>query len=176
MIAQSSDDYLSIPLLWAALVAMLLPGAFMLAPVEMKYTAIYEIQVIAFIALALLFSWTPLKMRLVSHAVKHQRVERLAYEQFLKQGVHRTRQRNGVLLFVSVAERCVEIIADEGVNGVVAPGAWDKVVAEFVPRVQADQIAEGFIAAIGACGEILAQHFPIAPNDKEELPNHLIVI
>jgi putative membrane protein len=77
---------------------------------------------------------------------------------------------------VSVAEHYVEIIADEGLNALVPPGTWDKAVADFVQRVRAGRIAEGFLAAIEVVGTRLAEHFPGAADDRDELPNRLIEI
>ena len=80
-------------------------------------------------------------------AVKRRRAGRLAREQFFAQGLHLTRARTGVLIFVSVAEHYVEIIADQGIDALVPPGTWDKAVADFVGQVRAGHIAEGFLAA-----------------------------
>jgi len=176
VIARASDDYLYIPLLWAALIALLLPGLLMLLPLEIDYGTIYEIQVIGFFALALLFRWPPLMMRLIPKAVKHRRASRVAHQQFFEQNLHHTRERTGVMLFVSVAEHYVEIIADKGINDVVEEGIWDEVIAEFVQHVKARQVAEGFLAAVAACGKILAKHFPATHENPDELPNHLIEI
>ena len=81
-----------------------------------------------------------------------------------------------MLIFVSVAEHYVEIIADQGIDALVPPGTWDRAVAEFVEQVRAGRIGEGFLAAIAAVGERLAEHFPRAAGDIDELPNRLIEI
>ena len=109
-------------------------------------------------------------------ALKRRRASRLAREQFLAHGLDRTRERTGVLIFVAVAERYVEIIADAGIDAVVPPGTWDQAVAAFVERVRTGRIAEGFLAAIGLVGDRLAEHFPPSADDVDELPNRLIEI
>jgi len=73
-----------------------------------------------------------------------------------------------------MAERYVEIIADKGINDVVEAGTWDKIVNQFVANVKQGQVAGGFIFASQQCGEVLIAHFPVAANDKNELPDHLI--
>jgi uncharacterized protein len=83
-------------------------------------------------------------------------------------------RNNGVLLFVSVAERHVEIVADQGINEVVAHDAWQSIVNGFIERVRMRQVAEGFLTAIAACGELLADHFPAADDNRNELPNRLV--
>jgi len=75
-----------------------------------------------------------------------------------------------------VAEGYVELIADKGIHEAVPLGTWDTVVQQFIDHVGRRQIEAGFITAIEQCGEILAQHFPVAGQDENELPNHLIEI
>ena len=72
---------------------------------------------------------------------------------------------------MSVAEHYVEIIADEGINALVPPGTWDKAVADFVEQVRAGRITEGFLAVVDVIGARLAEHFPRAADDRDELPN-----
>lgn len=174
VIAQQSDDYLYIPTLWAALIALAVPGVISYLPFDILLVNSYLTQFIVFIVLAMLFQWPPLKLRLIPRYVKVQRARRLAHVQFLAQDLHHTAQRTGILLFVSVAEHYVEIIADKGINDAVSAGTWDKIVTQFVNDVKQGQVAGGFIAAIQQCGQVLIQHFPVTAHDKNELPNHLI--
>jgi putative membrane protein len=174
VIAQQSDDYLYIPTLWAALIALAIPGVINYLPFEFLLAHSYLTQFIVFIVLAVFFQWPPLKLRLIPRHIKVQRARRQAYMQFLVQDLHHTAQRTAILLFVSVAERYVEIIADKGINDVVDIGTWDKVVDEFVNNVKQNRVADGFIMAIQQCGDILIRHFPVTATDVNELPNHLI--
>jgi putative membrane protein len=176
LIAGASDGYYFIPLLWASLVALMVPGIFWLGGLELDHLRVYELQLGTFLALGILFRWTPLKMRLIPKAVKHMRASRLAREQFFLQGLHLTRDRTGILLFVSVAEHYVELLADQGINERVDPGSWDHIVEEFLRRVRQGRIAEGFLAAVDSCGAALEKHFPRPADDTDELPNHLIEI
>jgi hypothetical protein len=75
----------------------------------------------------------------VPDSIKRRRAGRLAHEQFFEQRLHLTRARTGVLIFVSVAEHYVEIIADQGFNALVPPGTWDKAVSNFVEPVRAGE-------------------------------------
>jgi putative membrane protein len=174
VIARASDDYYYIPLLWAALLALVLPAIWVALPLPIiDYTLM---QFIVFIVAGALFQWLPLKMRVIPAAVKRRRAALLAREQFLAQNLHHTEQRNAILLFVSQAEHYVEIIADKGINDVVADDTWDKIVEAFIQQVQQHKIEQGFLTAIHACGEALALHFPVSAKDVNELPNHLIEI
>jgi putative membrane protein len=176
VIAQAADDYRYLPLLWPALAALLLPAIVLTVWPETGAWRLYLIQAVAFVVLALIAHLPQVHLALVPEAVKRRRASRLAREQFFEQRLHLTRARTGVLIFVSVAEHHVEIIADAGINARVPPGTWDKAVADFVERVRSGRIAEGFVAAIGQVGDRLAEHFPRPPDDTDELPNRLIEI
>ena len=174
VITRCSDAYRYIPLLWAALLALLVPGALSVLENPLPGDIAYLAQICTFLGAAALFNWLPLKMRLIPAEVKQLRAHRIAREQFFLQNLHSTRDRTGVLLFVSVAERYVEIIADQGINAVVAPDAWQSIVTTFIGRVRQRQVADGFLTAIAACGELLADHFPATDDNRNELPNHLV--
>jgi putative membrane protein len=175
VVAQSAGDYRHVPLLWPALAALLLPALLLTIEPGMSAWTLYLAQAGAFLVLALL-AHLPVRMALVPDWMKRRRASRLAREQFFERGLHLTRARTGVLIFVAVAEHHVEILADEGINALVPPGTWDKAVADFVERVRAGRIADGFLATIEAVGTRLAEHFPRAADDRDELPNRLIEI
>jgi putative membrane protein len=176
VIAQRCDTYLFLPILYASVLAMTVPPVLFALRLETRALPLFLIQIAVFATLSLLFLWTPVTMALVPRAVKLQRAARLAREQFYARGLHETAERHGVLLFVAVAERYVEIIADRGIHARVPEGAWDGIVAEFTGRVRAGRIAEGFVAAVEGCGALLAEQFPRRPDDKDELTNRLIEI
>jgi putative membrane protein len=174
VITRSSDEYRYIPYLWAALLALLVPGILTLATVPLADNLHYLLQICVFLATAVIFNWPPVKIRLIPPGVKKLRAHRLAQEQFFLQNLHTTPGRSGVLLFVSVAEHYVEIIADKGINDMVNEHAWETIVARFIDEVKNNRVAEGFLAAINACGVLLAEHFPASDNKTDSLPNHLI--
>ncbi len=174
VIARESDAYWFIPLLWAAVVALSVPAVVLLIDPWIYPVELYGGQLLLFAGLALLLRWTPVKMRLIPRAVKHRRASRLAREQFLAQGLHRTEGRTGVLLFVSVGEHYVEVLADSGINDKVAPETWSGLVDGFIAKVRQKQVAEGFVEAVDRCGALLAEHFPSSDKDPNELPNRLV--
>ena len=174
VIARCSDEYRYIPLLWAALLALLLPAILAVCGDPFPANLAYLAQICTFLGAAALFQWLPLKMRLIPRGVKHLRARRLAREQFFLQNLHRTSERTGVLLFVSVAEHHVEILADQGIDGAVTPQAWQSIVSGFIGQVRNRQVAAGFLTAIAACGELLATHFPPTDDNRNELPNRLV--
>jgi len=176
VVAQAASGYRHIAILWPALLALLLPAILLTVRPETTAWRLYLVQAALFFVLALIAHLPAVRLMLVPGSVKRQRASRLARQQFIEQGLHLTRARTGVLIFVSVAEHYVEIIADQGIDAVVLPGTWDKAVADFVERLRAGKIAEGFLAAIAQVGDQLAEHFPRPAGDVDELPNRLVEI
>jgi putative membrane protein len=177
VVARCSDHYVFLPLLWAAIMALLLPGLFFLFSVPLAWVHVYQIQLLVFIALAALFLFVPeLHLRLVPRRVKHSRASRLAKAQFYQQGVQLTPHHSGVLFFVSLAERYVEIVADKGIHEKLGEAHWQGIIRTFLEHVRKGEVVEGFVAAIGACGAAMAEHYPPDPDNVDELSDGLIEI
>lgn len=98
----------------------------------------------------------------------------LALASFTEHGLHYTKDHTGILLFVSLLEHRVEVLADRGINEKVEPGTWDEVVAMLKTGLQSDAACTSFCNAIERCGALLAAHFPRQPDDRDELSNRLI--
>jgi putative membrane protein len=90
--------------------------------------------------------------------------------------VSRKRDRSGILIFVSLAEHYARVIADDGIAAKVPASYWQGIVDALVAQARQDRVADGFVAAIGMCGEVLAEHFPSAAGGANELPDRLFVI
>jgi putative membrane protein len=101
-------------------------------------------------------------------------VHTLALASFSEHGLHYTRDHTGILIFVSLMEHRVEVLADRGINARVEPGTWQEVVNVLTAGLKSGQACDGFCKAITRCGEILATHFPRQSDDKDELPNRLV--
>jgi putative membrane protein len=174
VVARASDGYPLFPLLAASCLALLVPAVSWIVVPDLDHLGVYAIQLGVFIGATALGMWQPLRMRIVPPAVKRRQAARLAREQFHALGLDQTRGRTGILLFVSVAERYVEILADRGIDEKVPGGTWTQIVADFTRHVREDRIADGFVVALTACGTPLISHFPRAAGDQNELPDVLI--
>ena len=174
VIAPTSGSYYYYPTLWAALAAIVSP--LLLAWLSLSYAplGIVELQLLVFALLTLLLRRPFIKMYLVPRSVQRDYCARRAREQFLAQNMHTTRERTGVLLYVSVAERHVELLADAGIHARVPEGTWNTIVDGLTAEVKAGRIGEGFVAAVQAIGGHLATHFPRPVDDRNELPDRLI--
>ena len=175
VVAPSSDDYLHVPLLWAAVAALSLPLA-LFQFTDLAGDSIYLIQLLCFLGVTLVLSIPFVRYRIVPRGLAHKRAHRHALDQFLSQDLHTTQNRTGVLIFVSVAERYGEIIADEGIYQKVSPDVWDQALAALLGHLKKKEVEEGFVAAIKLSADVLAEHFPFSEADENELPNHLIIL
>jgi putative membrane protein len=174
VLAARSDDYRYIPVLWAAIAALLLPAPLVLT--DLTALEVLSLQLGLFCVLVLAFRIPPVARRLIPAQVRQWRASNMARRQFLEQGLHHTKGETGVLIFVSEAERYVEVLADRGVSGHVDDARWQLIVDRFVGDVKQQRILGGFIDAIGACGEILAEAVPKTPDNRNELSDRLILI
>lgn len=175
VLARQADNYYYIPTLWAALIALLCPTLITLTPFWLDLSEILFLQLITFLAFALLLRIPPILRRIIPAQVKQRRAANLARRCFLEQNLHHTTGATGLLIFVCETERYVEIIADQGIDRHVPEAQWQQIVDEFTASLHARKISEGFLQAISQCGEILTTHVP-ATRQKNELPNHLIII
>jgi putative membrane protein len=175
VLARRSDDYRVEAALAAALVALLVPVA--LIPFALSGAAVAGVQALAAVALGLLSQWEPVRLLVVPRAVKRRRAHRLATELFLSHNVHATPERTGVLLFVSVAERHAEVVADAGIFEKVAPEAWVAMVARLTARLAEGAVGEALVEAVEASGAVLAAHVPPdGRGRRDHLPNTLVEI
>ena len=106
--------------------------------------------------------------------VERETFERAVFE-FSHHKVYKTKERTGILIYLSILERRVIVLADEGINAKVEPEMWNTVVKELVASIKEGRMAEGLEVAIAACGKSLAQHFPAGPENVNQLRNRLIV-
>lgn len=173
--ANASGGYYATALMWAALASLAVPLP-LIHTTQMPIEYIYLIQLAVFLVGAMLTQWEAFRFAMVPAAVKRARAHQRAVEQFLVQNMHTTEGRTGVLIYVSFAERYVEVIADNGIYKKVPHQTWEGVVAKLTHHLARGERTKGLIEAIVTCGKVLSQHFPPDQGDKDELPNHLIVL
>ncbi|MCC4307333.1 TPM domain-containing protein [Alcanivorax marinus] len=175
VLARQSDDYRYIPLLWAALLSLLVPLALAFLPIWLSALETLLAQWTVLVVLGLLFRWPPLMMALVPRRVKQWRAANLARRTFLDQGLHHTKGGTGLLIFVSEAEHYVEILADRGIAEKVPDERWQSIVDTFTGHVKQGEVLNGFLECIASCGDELILKIP-ATERKNELPNHLVLL
>lgn len=119
----------------------------------------------------------PVLTRLVTpRGIRRDRTRQAAMHQFLAHGLHVTEHRTGVLIFAAMADRQVEVIADQGIHSRVDPSVWGDAVETLTVALSENRAAEGFEAAIAGVGAVLAEHFPPRPRNPNEVPDRLVEI
>lgn len=175
VIAGQSGDYRLVPVVWAAFAALLLPFPLMLLT-DLTTHWIYISQLALFVALTLLLSIESVRFRIVPRRRMREQAHGEAMRQFRAQGLDKTENRTGVLIFASEAEHYAEVIADAGINAKVSHQVWDDAVTTLVAAIADGHAADGFVGAVERCGAVLAQHFPPGALNRNELPDKLIEI
>jgi uncharacterized membrane protein len=87
-----------------------------------------------------------------------------------------TANNNGVLIYVLLADRDVEIVADRGVAARVRQEEWERVCREIEAHFREGRFAQGSVAGVQGVGRLLAQHFPDDRGDADELPNQPVLL
>ena len=87
--------------------------------------------------------------------------------------LHKTKQRNGVLFYISVQDHRFALLGDAGINHVVPPDFWENIKNEVLQYFQQGKFVEGLVAGITATGDQLHRFFPYHHNDINELPDEI---
>jgi putative membrane protein len=122
----------------------------------------------------LILKWMPLRLFLTPAATKHRRVRRRAVTIFQAAASGRTTGRTGILIYLSLAERRAEIIADEAILKVTDDHTWGEAMAALLAEIRDGRVGDGICAAIERVGAVLAEHFPRSTDDLNEIPDKLI--
>ncbi|ACK50200.1 protein of unknown function DUF477 [Methylocella silvestris BL2] len=174
VLARSSSDYLAYAVAWSALIALAVPWA-LIATTEFSVQRILLIQTVVFAALYLIFSIARLRPLLAPRALRRQHAHRAALEQFVTRGLARRDNHAGVLIFVSLAEHYVRVVADDGIAAKVDKAVWQSAVDQLLQAIREGDLAAGFIKATEQCGAVLAEHFPAAESGAN-LPDRIYEI
>ena len=98
-------------------------------------------------------------------------VEKRTLEIFKKLKMHKTKERNGVLIYVAIENRKFAIFGDEGIHKKMGFSFWMTEAATFKTFLSDDKIVEGVCQVVLDIGEVLKTHFPYQSDDKNELPD-----
>jgi putative membrane protein len=188
VVARESSTYREVPFAWAAAVALLAPPVSLLLGVKPSFFLAGMLMVMSngwvvahaggvnaavaatllgyaalqgalFLAVLALVMLAPVRRLLTPAGLKHAHVHARAMEQFAHR-LHAASAATGVLVFASLAERRVEIVADEAIHAKVGTEVWDRAVQAALGPIRAGDPAKGLIAAVEICGQALAEHCP----------------
>ena len=122
----------------------------------------------------LILKWRPLRLALTPAATKHRRVRRRAIGIFEAAAAGRTTGKTGILIYLSLAERRAEIIAEEAILAVTDEHTWGEAMTALIEHVREGRPGDGIAAAVERVGVVLSEHFPRSAEDRNEIPDKLI--
>jgi uncharacterized membrane protein len=96
-----------------------------------------------------------------------------ARQVFAHLGMHRTARRNGVLIYLALADRRLAVVGDDGIHARVGADYWAALRDHMIARLRQGNPREAVLAAIAEAGQALRQHFPREPGDKDELSDEV---
>ena len=193
IVAPQSDAYHDAGLHYAVLAMLLVPTLLAVLPngavdrlsgLLLGWNAVptrVELMLYLFAAMTAVFlivryilAYRPLRLALTPGATKSRRVHRRAVELFRVGCELKTRGRTGVLIYLSLAERRAEILADRAIAEQVEPGVWGEAMADLVDEVKAGRPALGLAKAVERVGAILTSLLPPKSDNPNELPDRLV--
>ena len=107
---------------------------------------------------------------------KGQSARERAIELFSQLRVWDTQQNTGVLIYLLLADRAVEIVADRGIHAKVDSQAWSKVCHQMEAAFRQSNFEAGVVSGVQAVTRHLLQHFPADHHDSDELPNRPVLL
>lgn len=195
IVTDRSDGYTDIALAWAVLAAFTALTALSIFPDF--FLGLYDrimghwdrawtpaavltlgasFAILKFLGVLLIQLWPPVKWVLIPGHIKAARVRARAITCFKVGAERRTDGHTGILIYVSLREHRAEIVADSAIAAQVSPEIWGEAMAAMLGHIRGGNLADGMIAAVGKVGAVLAEHFPRAENDRNELPDRLIEV
>lgn len=176
VVARQSHDYGAYPFLWSAAAGLCVGGLLAVGWSDARPTDVILIEGIVFTLSYLVLHFTGLGLTLIPARLKSAHARRLAAAEFATLVAGHTTERAGLMLFVSLAERHVEILVDHGIDEKVPKEQWRAIVERFRTVDRRHMIADRIVAAIDQCAVLLAQHLPSTGGQRNEISNRMTEI
>lgn len=195
VLAERSDGYTDVALVWSALAAFLALTICVTFPdwildtyagmhggwnTAWTHREIFSMAAGAaifwFLVLWLIQQWDRAKFTLIPGRIKTMRVRARAVAHFKVGAERRTHGRTGIMIYLSMKEHRAEIVADAPIAAKVSAEVWGEAMADMLAEIRQGRIAEGIAAGVRDVGAVLAEHFPRSDDDINELPDRLIEV
>jgi putative membrane protein len=186
MVVDQSDQYLEAEVLGGILVAGLTAMVVSVSahyvslwshlPLDMTIWSYTPLVVLLYFPARLLFARVPrFKVPFVNKARLIRAVRERAVRAFFEKGLYRTRDENGILIFISLLEHKVWILGDRGVDRLISHETWQVLARELSEGIGKGSSCEALCEVIEKCGRILADNFPPKRDDTNELSDKMIM-
>ncbi len=117
----------------------------------------------------------PLRRPFISRRDMADEVEEAAIKAFYRSGINRTAGHTGILIYLSLFEHKVRVIADKAINDRVGQHQWQEIVDIITAGFHDRAPGKALCNAVDRCGDILAEHFPREEGDVNELPDTILI-
>ena len=198
VLARDVSRYREVPLAWAAVAAFVIPPLLVLAGLHrlalasiftswtdesahamegliLRALSTFQLgQAGIFLIVAILVALPGVRRMMTPGVLKSYRVRQAARRHFVAVGARLSHAEPHILIFASMADRRVELVAHDAIHKAVGEGPWNESVAAVVEGMKTGKPADGFVKAIGICGAALAQHFPPHGAPANRLPNTIL--
>ena len=188
--------YREVPLAWAAIAAFALPPLFTFAGLNWLVQAnptwtdesaratkgvilgalgsYTMLQAAIFVIVALIVAQSAVRRLLTPRFLKRHRVRQVARHHFAASGAKLSHAEPHILIYASLGDRQVELVAHKAIHDAVGDGPWNAAVQAVAEGMKEKKPAEGFIRAIKICGEALAAHFPANGPHQNFFPDDIL--
>lgn len=172
-VQRTSGHYRHADYLVGAILALASLGFYFLYP-EPIFDDIAALIIVASFGIGAILSasWNSLRSLLITKKLKHRNVQVAAKASFVEQGISQTRDRTGILVYVSLFEQRVEVVADCGVPLAKLEARWTNAVSAI--DTSSRKGVDAFIRALDSLAPVLAQSLPRAADDINELPDEMV--
>ena len=175
VVAHSCDRYRYSIFVFSFFIALLTPFAIKASKISLIQTNLITLSIAVFLFVSFVLEYSDIKYKIIPKKVKKDRCEKTAFNQFYKLGINKTKNHKAILLFVSLEERYIRVIADKNIKKKIDDSFWKSIVQEFVYFAKDGKIDEGLLQIVKKCGGILEKNFPKTNIEKEnELSNEIV--
>lgn len=176
MVVGRSDSYPGV--VWKFSLGMTLAGAAVTALIFPHLEAVWVALTLPVWAVLgrVVGAWPALERMLAGTETMAEEVHQRASQAFLELDLSSTRGRSGVLVFFSLLEHRMEIIADRGIYEKVNRDVWVQTVQESTERARKEGVVAGVLHAVEGVGRILAEHFPRDASDQNQIPDRVVIL
>jgi putative membrane protein len=175
MVVDASDSYPE----GSILAGVLLGGLVSLVITELFFADSLTVFMIFFVGFSLAAGFLAgcfpaLKRIFIPKQRMEQQVREQAVQAFYEKELHKTREATGVFFFVSLFEHKVWVLADTGINSSISPQELQAYASDLAKGIRDGRAAEILCREIASLGKVLTEHFPVKPDDVNELSNQVI--
>ena len=198
VLAHEVSRYREVPLAWAAIAALAVPPVLVLSGLHrlamadvfsswtddsvrgvegliLRTLSTYTLlQGAIFLCVALVVALPRVRRFMTPQFLKRHRVRQMARNHFAAAGARLSKAEPHILIYASLHDRQVELVAHRAIHEAVGEGPWNAAVAAVIEGMKIGRPADGYIRAVDICGKALAMHFPPNGSPKNAFPNSVL--